>query len=303
MLLFYADEYGDHSMLTSGDPGSVALKAGTSEHFILSAVGVRDTSRKPLAEALFEIKKKHFGAAIGSQPWGDTEINGRHLFRASRSTANGKILEHPKGYAALDSTSKVDALVYDLGLVFATYRPLVFVTAVDKLALLSRGLERHPLGAAYAYINQRVSLAMERLYAGDAAIIVADQQTQHESYFRSGKMHEARRSLSDGLAVAPNFNLVLDKPLWVDTDLSSWDREIIQLADIVAYTAAECMKRKEAPGEACYMWEWIKPCLAIHWTKGTVRGAGFAVHPSKAVSRFIPRKLSSLTYRKTGTSA
>lgn len=281
MLIFYADEFGDHSMNSLPGASPAVLKAGVSEYFILSGVGVRDTSRKPLAEELFALKLKHFGDAAGG-PWGDTEIKGRYLFRATRSAATGNVLNDPKGYRVLDTSAKVEALVNDLGLVFAKYRPLTFAVAIDKTALLRHSPERSPLGTAYTYLHQRVALTMEKLYAGDAAIIVADQQTQHETYFRAGHLHATRESLTNGLLVKPNFNLVLDKPLWVDTDLSSWDREIIQLADIVAYTAGECMKRGEAPSEACYLWDRIKPCLQVHWTSGTLLGAGFAVHPSKA---------------------
>jgi acyl-CoA-binding protein len=283
VLIFYADEYGDHSMSTAPGISPSTLKPGVSEYFVLSAVGVRDSSRKPLAEELFALKRRHLGEAA-KEKWGTTEIKGRYLFRASRSVANGKVLSDPPGYAVLDTVEKVDALVTDLGLVFAKYRPLTFMVAVDKVALLRHRPDTNPLGAAYAYIHQRVALSMERLYAGDAAIVVADQQTQHESYFRSGQMHRTREAFTSELPVKPNFNLVLDKPLWVDTDLSSWDREILQLADIVAYTAAECMKRGRAPTEACYLWERIKPCLQVHWSSGRLLGAGFSVHPSKATT-------------------
>jgi hypothetical protein len=50
-----------------------------------------------------------------------------------------------------------------------------------------------------------------------------------------GGIHEIRSELENDLTRVPNYNLVLDKPLWVDTDLSVWDREIIQLADIAAF--------------------------------------------------------------------
>ena len=282
MLIFYADEYGDHSMLTAPKITPLVLKEGTSEFFVLASVGVRDISRKPIAEALFELKKKHFGASVVGAAWGDTEIKGRYLFRASRSVSNGRLLESPSGYRSLDSAEKVESLVRDLGLIFAKYRPLVFTVGVDKRELLRRGTGFHPLGVAYAYLNQRIALAMEKLYAGDAAIIVADQQTQHEAFFRSGKMNETRSMLTQNLSMKPNFDLVLDKPLWVDTDLSSWDREVIQLADIVAYTTAECLKRGEAPKELCYLWEQIKPCLAVNWRSGDVLGGGFAIHPKTA---------------------
>lgn len=261
-----------------------ALKNGVSPFFVFATVGIRDSSRMPLANSLVEIKRKHFGEDVLGDPWADSEIKGRFLFRASRSAAAGKVLSHPDRYVALDTPEKVGALVTDLGLIFAKYRPMVFAVTVDKAAILQqrRASERSPLGVAYAYVHQRIALGLEKLYAGDSAIIVADQQADHERFFRSGEMNRVRDELTSSLLLKPNFDLVLDKPLWVDTDLSSWDREIIQLADIVAYTVTETMKRGCPPDELCFLWKQIYPCLAIHWKSGDVVGGGLSYYPRSA---------------------
>lgn len=278
MLLFYIDEFGDHSMRTADD-SPARLKQGVSEWFILSAVGIQSSSRKPLAEAIFEIKERHFGPGIRVEPWAHSEIKGRYLFRASRSVATGHVLAKPTAFATLNTVDKVEALILDLGLVFARYRPLVFAAAVDKKRLLGKGKSEPPLGAAYAYLAQRVSLTMEKLHAGETAIMIADQQAQHESFFRSGDLNASRDRLTQNLPIQPNFNLVLDKPLWVDTDLSSWDREILQLADIVAYSVAEAVKRGSGPSESCYLWEQIRASMAIHWSTGKIAGGGLSIYP------------------------
>ncbi len=283
VLIFYADEFGDHSMLTVPHKMPAELKSGTSDFFILTGVGVRDASRKPLADSLLKIKKKHFGT-LASGPWSDSEIKGRYLMRASRSVASGNILVTPSAYATLNTGHKVESFIKDLGLVFATYRPLVFAVAIDKRAMLQHRKDLHPLGVAYAYLHQRIAAVMEDLYTGDAAIIVADQQTQHEAFFRTGKMNEIRKQLTTGLARKPDYDLVLDKPLWVDTDLSSWDREIIQLADIVAYSAAECMKRRSAPTELCFLWKQIERCMAVHWNTGRIVGSGLSIYPKESIA-------------------
>lgn len=283
MLLFHVDEFGDSSLATAprtaGEP--LALKAGVSEWFLLSAVGVPDSSRKPLAEAIFELKTRHFGPGHELKPWGDTEIKGRYLFRAARSAASGNVLAHPSGYQHLNTPAKVEALLEDFELLLSSFRPLTFCVAVDKRELLKRRKRerKDPLGAAYAYLEQRVALNMERLHAGQGAILVADQQTQHESYFRSGEMNRVRDAMTSRLPTKPNFNLVLDKPLWIDTHLSSWDREILQFADIVAYSVAECLKRGTSPSERCYLWRHIRPHLAVQWTSGTIEGGGVAIYP------------------------
>ena len=281
MLIFYADENGDHSMLTDLSATPLQLKRGVSPRFTLAGVGIRDTSRKPVAEALFRLKKRHFGDAVQGS-WGDTEIKGRYLFRAARGVAADNPLKSPAGYERLDSPGKVNALIRDLGLLIAKFRPLIFASVVDKNEMLATNRELHPLGVAYTYLHQRIAIAMEDLYAGDAAIVVADQQTQHEAYFRAGGLHRTREILSAGLRRAPNYDLVLDKPLWVDTDLSSWDREIIQLADIAAYTANEYVRRGEPPTEPCYLWKQIEPCLAVNSSTGNIAGWGISLYPKSA---------------------
>lgn len=280
MLIFYVDEFGDHAMtLAEGNGAEPQLKPGVSEWFVLSAVGIRDSSRKPLAEAIVAIKNRHFGTGAALQPWGASELKGRFLFRASRSAAAGKKVEFPAAYEVLDTPDKVAALVKDIGLLFRKFRPLIFAAAVDKKALIRRDRQEPPLGAAYTYLQQRVALTMEQLHAGEAAILVADQQAQHEKFFRSGEMNEVRDRMTLPLPMRPNYNLVLDKPLWVDTDLSTWDRELIQLSDIVAYSVAECLKRGKAPEEECYLWSAIRQNLAAQWSTGQIWGGGLAIYP------------------------
>lgn len=296
MLIYYVDECGDHSVTPSQENPN-ELKNGTSEYFVLAGVGVRDTSRRPLAEKLFEIKRRHFGELADELEWGETEIKGRFLFRAARSVASGNLLQAPKGYAALDTIEKVNSLVNEIGLILTTFRPNIFATVVDKKEMLRRKRDFHPVATAYAYMHQRVALAMEDLYAGDASIFVADQQTQHEALFRAGKFEEVRRALTSSLARKPNYDLVLDKPLWVDTALSSWDREIIQLADIAAYSVSELMKRGQVPCEPNYLWSQLQSCMASHFRTGTVLGAGLSAFPSGSK---IPDLVEA---RKTGASS
>jgi hypothetical protein len=278
VLIFYADENGDHSMLTEPGVTPARLKRGTSPRFTLASVGIRDTSRRPVAEALFDLKKRHFGDASAGR-WVDTEIKGRYLLRAARGAATGRPLPSPAGYARLDTPAKVDALIRDLGLLFAKFRPLIYATVVDKTEMLATNRELHPIGVAYTYLLQRISIVVEQLYAGDGAMVVADQQTQHETFFRAGGLHEARERLAEGRNKRPNYDVVLDKPLWIDTELSSWDREIIQLADVVAYTVNEYVARGEPPTEPGYLWKQIEPCLGVNFTTGKLAGGGISMYP------------------------
>lgn len=71
--------------------------------------------------------------------------------------------------------------------------------------------------------------------------------------------------------------LILDKPLWIDTKLSSWDREIIQLADIAAFMTNECMKSGALPRPEP-LWRELRRCMAVG-TDGEPEGEGLVIAP------------------------
>jgi hypothetical protein len=79
-----------------------------------------------------------------------------------------------------------------------------------------------------------------------------------------------------------NFALILDKPIWIDPTLNVMDREIIQLADIAAYSAARYVMSGTAPTDPCFMWDQIRPCLATHFQRGCLEDAGFTISPRPA---------------------
>lgn len=267
MLIFYVDESGHHAL------------SAPSPYFVLAAVGIRDTSRKPLAEALLALKARHFGDHAAQQPWAASEIKGSNLARLARSVDTKQVPAGPLLYRELATAKQSDALVEDVGRVFYKFRPLIFAIAVDKAALPASPTLKgeHPLGIAYTYLSRRVAQTMERLHAGEAAILVADQQKEHEAYFRSGELHATRERLTKGMRT--DVNVVLDKPLWIDTDLSAWDREILQLPDIVAYAVGELLKRGEAPTEPYFLWQRIKPHFAVQWATGEIESGGLAIYP------------------------
>lgn len=282
MLLFYVDECGDTALkLRDLEDGAPHLDPKVSPYFTLSAVGIRDSARKPLADALFETKKRHFGDDALVGPWVDTEIKGRFLRRAARSVSAGITPQKPSGYARVDTPKKMAHLINDLGLLISKHRPLVLSVTIDKARLLRKPDQaaHDVLGTAYALLQERVALTLEKLYVGESAILIADQQTQHERYFRSGTMHSMRHAMSSKLAVKPDFELIVDKPLWLDTDLSSWDRELLQLADMVAFSCHRCVDTGLPPVEDSYLWPQIVRSMAVHWRNGEVDQAGFTVYP------------------------
>lgn len=283
MLLFYVDESGSTHLESPG-------RSEVAPYFSLAAVGIQDSARSSVAGDFQEIKRRHFGEAVAaSAPWGDTEIKGRHLWLLAEAVEGRLHGELPAPYRALVEAPKsrrkqgMNALLYDVERLFTKFRPTVFTAVVDKR---EHGADTAPLevlGAAYAALYQSVALTMEHVHGGASAAFVADQQGEHERFFETGAMRDVRDRLASKGVYRPDFNLLLDKPLWIDSALSTWDREIIQLADLVAFAVRAWVARGSAPRERHYLWRSIAPTLAFDWRRGTgVRGAGLTLIPDSA---------------------
>lgn len=281
MLIFYVDETGTASLATVPGSDPPALVAGSARLFTLAAVGIRDSARGPLAEYLLRVKTEHLGARSDA-PWDDTEIKGRYLLHVAKALRNGKQHSAPPGYSALADPAAMDALLHALGLALSTFRPLIMTNVVDKQKMIARGNQTNPIGIAYSYLQRNIALTLEHQLSGEAAVIVADQQTQHEALFKSGGIHEIRAQLEKDLTRVPNYNLVLDKPLWLDTDLSMWDREILQLADIAAFLVTKVIDEGEPPAELERLWQAMLPQFALHHKSGKVLGRGIAMYPPRS---------------------
>lgn len=281
MLIFYTDETGDPRLEAAPDTDPPTLRAGLSHYFTLSGVGIRDSSRRPLAEALLRVKRKHFGPAVDG-PWVDTEIKGKFLAHVASQNQGGSPPPLPSGWASLDTINKVHAFSRDLGLLLDKFRPLIFVVSIDKREMLRLGKSENLVGLAYTYLQQRIALTIEDIHSGEGALIVADQQSHHEKLYREGTVHQTRATVGVGLHRQPNYNLVLDKPLWIDTELSTWDREILQLADIACYTLTIALERGSPPTEIGFLWDGLRPHFAVHSNTGSVTRWGVTVHPRTA---------------------
>lgn len=281
MLIFYVDETGTASLTTIPGSDPPELVRGTAKFFTLAGVGIRDSARKPLAEYLLRVRAEHLGAR-GDSPWDETEIKGRYLLHVAKSLSSGKKNAAPAGYASITDQAALDALLHALGLALSTFRPLIMANVVDKEKMIARGIHINPIGIAYSYLQRNLALTLEHQHSGEAAVIVADQQTQHEALFKSGGIHEIRTELEKDLTRVPNYNLVLDKPLWVDTDLSIWDREILQLADIAAFLVTKVIDDGEPPAELARLWQAMLPQFALHHKSGKVLGRGIAMYPPRS---------------------
>ncbi|WP_062517689.1 DUF3800 domain-containing protein [Demequina gelatinilytica] len=276
MLLFYVDESGGTSMNVG-----VAADGRTPvrDLFALAAVGIHDSSREPLAEEIVRLKERNFGAEALGSDWGATEIKARHLWLASRRAHGEQVAGAPAGYAGVADKKHLNDLLRDLGQLFAKFRPLVFSVVVDKRALAAVDPTLNPLGVAYARLYERVAQTLGSVNRGEGAIFVADRQDEHEAYFNSGAMHEVRQGLASKGANRPNFNLVVDKPVWIDPTLSTWDRELIQLADLVAFATRAWYGAGQPPTDRHLLWDKIEPCFAAHWNTTKAQGGGIIVFP------------------------
>ncbi len=268
MLLFYVDE--------SGNTGVPIGDAGRGRYFALAAVGVRDSSREALAREIRSVRIKYFGEKAVAASWAETELKARHIQALTSNTPIGAPNGAPLGWAGVAEHNKLNNLTRDLEKVFAKFRPLVFAAVVDKSGLPEGD---SAVATAYARLYIEVAKAAANVYVGESVLFVADRQDEHERLFRSGAVHESRRKLAPKGPARPDFNLIIDTPIWLDPSLSTWDREIIQLADLVALAAREWALQRSAPKHSSFMWRAMVPCFALHWHETTAVKAGLTIYP------------------------
>lgn len=279
MLMFFIDESGDTSIPREKVNGSWVLSRGNEPFFILAACGIAETSRLDLAKQLTDIKDRFFpGWADG--PWRDTEIKGRFLAQAHKRLKSGKPPLKPAGYRSLKTTSQVERLCDELARTFRKFRPIIYAVAVDKRSLVRHSTPMKPEGICYAFLTQRLALMVDAIY-GDAegALMVADQNHTHEKMFRSGEMLAIRTKLSSNLGKPPRFDLILDRPVWIDELLHPLDREILQLPDLVASAILELMRSDCSSSHPYHMWDDIRACFPTHWTSGLIPDGGLTIYP------------------------
>jgi hypothetical protein len=230
-----------------------------------------------LAENILQIKDRYLPTWRQSE-WKDSEIKGRHLHNAVRSLAAGK-LPSQKGYRNLTARG-ADELCSELSRLFLKFRPIVYAVVIDKATHARKNQPYEPEGLAYAFLQQRLALLVDDVY-GDAegALMLADEQQAHEALFRSGRMLQLRTQITTGLPRQPNFDLVLDRPVWIDSKLHPLDREILQLPDIVCYGVAELIRSGTVPAGQAHMWPEVKTCFAYHFKSGAIPDAGLAIYP------------------------
>ncbi len=275
MLLFYIDESGHHRMDPDAqDPSRLARD--TTDWFVLSAVGIRDTARRPLAEAVDALKTTRLGATP-ERPWNETELKGRRL-AITRRRVEGARPDSDADYPVITDAAELDEVEAEVAGLFASFQPTVFTVAIDKRRLFTERPGEPALGWAYAFLYRRIALELERDRPGEGGILVADQQTEHEKAFRTHELTRIRDELARRGRLRADYRLLLDRPLWIDSSLSTWDREIIQLADLVAFTTHEGVDRGFRSDGTRALWPAIRSVLARD-ERGDVDGEGLVIFP------------------------
>lgn len=278
MLLFYVDESGETNMRRRLGARTWQLAPGASPLFVLAAVGVHQASRSDVAQDITQIKDRVF-PGWRTQPWGDTELKGSYLAQAQRRLDSGRIPLNPPGYRGMTGPNLAN-LRASLGSLFKKYRPVIYAIAVDKVAEVQRAVPRPAEGIAYAFLHQRLALLIDHVFGDDyGALVIADEQQTHERFFRSGRMLAMRTTMTSALPVQPNFELLLDRPMWINPDWHPLDREILQLPDLVAYAVSEAVRTGIAPLGQHLLWDDFASCFATHWGTGAVADAGLAIVP------------------------
>ena len=275
MLVFYIDEVG------TGNLGDKSLK----EHpwFILGALGIRDVHRQGLAQAIQEAKDEAFGIIWRRKPWENTEIKGRYLAAAKRRLDQGKPALNPSGYYSL-TAYKLEGLLDTLFKIFRTFTPVLYAIGIDKekhLAVQRRGDPYDPIAIAYAFLQQRLAALVEHTsQASEGALMLADEQSHHETLFRKGEVRAVRNGFQARWLGKPNVAVIIAKPVWIDKDEMVLDREIAQLTDFMLYAVSLGMIGKAWT----HPWlEQLGPHFARHWGKGrrlgAVWNAGITIYP------------------------
>lgn len=258
------------------DDHPTRLTRDTSDWFVLSAVGIRDTDRRALAEAIDELKAELLGARP-ERAWNDTELKGRRL-AITRRRLEGARADADADYTAVADAAQLDEVNARVGELFARFSPIVFTVAIDKERLFAERPGEPALGWAYAFLYRRIALELERDFPDEGGILVADQQSEHEKAFRDGELTRIRDELAARGRLTADFRLLLDRPLWIDSSASTWDREIIQLADLVAFTTHEGVDRGFDSPAARGLWPAVRTVLDRD-ERGEYDGAGLVIFP------------------------
>jgi hypothetical protein len=281
MLLFYVDEVG------VGKMNDASLR--THPWFVLGALGIRDTNRKGVASAIRDLKKSVFGTNWQSRSWKETEIKGSYIAEANNRLLSGRPPLRPIGYNGLTS-AKLEQLLHGMFSIFRAFTPVLYAIGIDKVQHLQAprsGPPFDPVAIAYAFLQQRLaSLTAHTTNSIEPALIVADEQSHHESLFRKGEIRSVRNQFQQQLPQPPNIASIIAKPVWIDTTEMVDDKEITQLTDFVSYAVYQGMARQQ------WSHNWLErlgPHFARHWGTGrrigAVWNAGITIYPRQRYPR------------------
>ena len=271
MQLFYLDEQGDKGL------SSDALRV--HPYFTMGALKIQDTQRLSLYRSIQALKDRFF-PGWRSDDWEASEIKGSYLAQAVRRSNRGLPPLPPRGYATL-TEGRLGRLIDELFNLIHRFNPLFYFVAVDKQRMLQRydPSEHSPVGLAYVHLQIRAALLIAEVYGhNEGGLFLADEQYQHEALFRKGAMASVRQSVQSHFPRPANFELVLDKPLWMNKGELPVDREICQLSDFGLYVVGNAIT--EGRWDDANQWlKRLSPYIARHWKTGKLWDGGVTIVP------------------------
>ena len=110
-------------------------------------------------------------------------------------------------------------------------------------------------------------------------MFIADEENSHERLWRQGEIQRIRGEVVKRLRVRPDFQLLLDKPMWINTGELPVDREVCQLADVALYCAAEAWRQQDTSSWAYQILGRISPYIVRHWISGEIWDGGMTIYP------------------------
>lgn len=271
MLLFYLDEYGNTSV------SSRSLER--YPFFVLGSMCIASSQRWSLYSRILELKDAFF-PGWRQYSWKDSEIKGTHLAGLVGKLTEGKQAHLPLAYQQLDHPQTLE-LIDELFLTIDRFTPNFYFVAIEKQYIRQLFVRpTSPYSVGLVLLQWQVAKLAEQVYGmGEGAIFIADEQNQHENIFRNGEVRRVWDDVQLELGTTPDLRAILEKPLWVNSNELTVDREILQLTDLALYVVGRAVEQGR------WTTDWfnkLHPHIARNWNTGNVWEGGITIFPRPA---------------------
>lgn len=301
MRLFYCDESGTAFKVPfgggkTGTPlDNLTKNVKRNAWYVMCAVSIDDVDRQPLNSKLWDIKKKWLvdrkGVSSLFPHSPEAEIKGNYLL--ARMAARDKRIKdagEPEYEIWKEFTdAEIEELLDEHFRALEDYNIEVHAVAVDQREVYRRFL-RLSWFAPYIALSLLWNLASHSCrWSGQQALFVVDAGGGLGTSYETNEFFTTREQVRNASPRRDwwlNFDqFIVEEPLAVD----SRRVQIIQLADLFAYTLGQCIRLNDPK------WSWferIEPLLSKHSRSGLPGGVGLTFYPQTSVPsefrRFFP---------------